>query len=133
MKLLTISLADLSVFLLNSCCRTACQADPASDTGNQNTGNQIRINVFFTANNDADIQEIKAVADSLVTASRNDAGCIDYDFLESTTTPGLFMIIETWENDSLLKIHSQAPHFKKYVPRLNELGQTSSRRFSIEN
>lgn len=91
----------------------------------------IRLNVFYTPNEGADINEIKNIADSLVAASRNDAGCISYDFFESTTTPGSYIIIETWENDSLLDIHSHAPHFEKYVPQLNALGKMRAERFSF--
>lgn len=104
----------------NNCQQTEC-AD-----------NAIRLNVFYTPNDSADIDAIKAVADSLVAASRLDAGCISYDLFESTTTPGSYIIVETWENDSVLDIHSNAPHFAKYVPQLNAMGTMDVQRFTIK-
>ena len=118
---------------LSSCCNKNCNtADAVPDNGvSQNNNEVVRLNVFYTLNDVATADAMKAIADSLVTASRTDQGCITYDMFESTTTPGQYIIIETWQNDSLLTIHSRAPHFEKYVPRLQELGSMSTQRFTI--
>lgn len=91
----------------------------------------IRLNVFYTANNPEDEAKITDIATKLVEASRNDAGCISYDFYKSATVPGEYFILETWENDSVLDIHSNAPHFTEYVPQLRELGNMRAERFMI--
>lgn len=92
----------------------------------------IRLNVFFTIADEANRTQAVEVAKKLVEASRNDAGCISYDFLQSATVPGEYMIIETWENDSLLDLHSKAPHFTEYVPILNNLGVMHTERFLLD-
>ncbi len=92
----------------------------------------IRLNVLYTANDNADHKKIMEIASKLVEASRNDAGCISYDIYKSGTVPGEYIIIETWENDSVLDIHSNAPHFTEYVPQLRSLGTMRAERCQIE-
>ncbi len=118
--------------ILAGCCNKNCETPVATDVEIAKEAKAVRLNVFYEANADADAAEIKAVADSLVAASRTDAGCISYDMYESMTTPRQFIIVETWENDSLLGIHSQAPHFEKYVPQLQALGKMTTQRFLID-
>lgn len=113
----------------------ACSGGKQMDAENQSQegdAQAIRLNVFYTANDTADCVKISEIAGKLVEASRNDAGCISYDCYQSVTVPGEFIIVETWENDSLLDIHSNAPHFAEYVPQLQSLGNMSAERFYIE-
>ena len=51
---------------------------------------------------------------------------------ESVTTPRQYIIVETWENDSVLGVHSNAPHFAHFVPQLQALGTMETQRFLIE-
>ncbi|MDE6367935.1 MAG: antibiotic biosynthesis monooxygenase [Muribaculaceae bacterium] len=133
MKKLASFVAALAIILC-SCCNKNC--DNAATTPDAVASDQkseiVRLNVFYTLNDLANADAAKTIADSLVAASRNDAGCISYDMFESTTTPGSFIIIETWQNDSLLDIHSHAPHFEKYVPQLRALGTMTAQRCTIE-
>lgn len=124
-----IVLFVLALFM-GSCCHKTCEEPVAEEIAE--TSKIVRLNVFYTLNEDADPAAAKAAGDSLVAASRNDDGCISYDMYESVTTPRQFIIVETWENDSLLGIHSRAPHFEKYVPQLQALGKMSTQRFLIE-
>ena len=119
-------------FFMCSCSQKSCEAPAAADAEIAKEAKIVRLNVFYTLNEGADADAAKAAADRLVAASRTDEGCISYDMYESVTTPRQYIIVETWENDSLLGIHSQAPHFAKYVPQLQELGTMSTQRFLIE-
>lgn len=92
----------------------------------------IRLNVFYTVSEEANREKAVEIAKELVAASRQDAGCISYDMYASATTPGEYIIIEIWENDSVLDIHSNAPHFTTYVPQLRELGDMRAERFEIK-
>lgn len=129
MKKLFLAVALLSAAMMSCCdsksCDKQCDTDQCAEVQNR----PLRLNVFYTPNEGANIDTIKAIADSLVALSRTDAGCISYDFFESTTTPGSYIIVETWENDSVLDIHSQAPHFVKYVPQLQALGSMDLQKF----
>lgn len=116
---------------------TACSGNKqpyaADNVEEENTPEQmIRLNVFYTANDTADEAKITEIATKLVEASRNDAGCISYDFYKSGTVPGEYIIMETWENDSVLDIHSNAPHFTEYVPQLQALGNMRAQRFMLD-
>ncbi|MDE5567708.1 MAG: antibiotic biosynthesis monooxygenase [Muribaculaceae bacterium] len=117
---------------MGSCCNKNCETPVATDVEIAKEPKAIRLNVFYTLNEDADPAAAKSAGDSLVAASRNDVGCISYDMYESVTTPRQFIIIETWENDSVLDIHSNAPHFKHFVPQLQALGNMQVQRFLIE-
>lgn len=125
----------IAAALCAAACFTACDCGKkCSCASNEDpSASQIlRLNVFYTLNDTADAQRAKEIARKLVEASRQDAGCLSYDFLESTTVPGEFMVIETWENDSMLNIHSQAPHFLEYVPQLKSIGEMRTQRFAID-
>lgn len=129
-KFLHTALTLVAALAAASCCeKTECAQTPSAPATDNQT---VRLNVFYTLNEGADADHVKNIADSLVAASRNDEGCISYDFFESTTTPGQYMIIETWANDSLLQIHSNAPHFVKFVPQLEQSGTMTMQRFTVE-
>lgn len=117
-------------------CFTGCNCNQKGTCATAQDGNAdaqiLRLNVFYTLNDTADAPRAKEIARKLVEASRNDAGCLSYDFLESTTVPGEYMVIETWENDSMLNIHSNAPHFLEYVPQLKSMGEMRTQRFLID-
>ena len=83
----------------------------------------IRLNAFFTAKDDTDLDQLLKLTTELVEKSRQDEGNKAYDLFESTTRPGVFMFCETWENDECLDRHSNAPHFIYAVPRIEELSK----------
>lgn len=56
-----------------------------------------------------------------VTASRNDAGNIDYEAHQVEGEPGTFVIFERWESREALDGHLRAPRMQDLVPRLLEL------------
>ena len=81
----------------------------------------IRLNAFFTVKAGVTTAQVKAVADELVTLSRQDKGNKGYDLFESTTQPGIFMFCESWENEEVLKQHAASEHFKRIVPQIEAL------------
>lgn len=102
------------------------------ESSEQNSAEKkVRINVFYSVSDDSICSTVENLAGKLVESSRNDNGCISYDFLKSTTTPREYLIVETWENDSLLTLHSNTSHFMEYVPQLKSLGKMKSERFYI--
>lgn len=130
MKRLAVFAAAIAVMLC-ACCNKNCETATTEEADAQPQNKVVRLNVFYTLNDAANADAAKAIADSLVAASRNDSGCISYDMFESTTLPGEYIIVETWENDSLLDVHSRAPHFEKYVPLLRDLGTMATQRCLI--
>lgn len=57
----------------------------------------------------------------LVTPTRAEAGCVQYDLHESNTEPGLFVFYETWKAESDLDAHFQTPHMQAFHARIPEL------------
>lgn len=47
---------------------------------------------------------------TLVTASREEDGCLAYDLFESTAAPGTFFMIEAWRSQVDLDAHLQTTH-----------------------
>ncbi|MBD5198453.1 MAG: antibiotic biosynthesis monooxygenase [Bacteroidales bacterium] len=91
----------------------------------------LRLNVFFTLADQANKEAAEKAGKELVAASLNDNGCIGYDMLASTTRPGEYMIIETWQDAPSLEAHMNAPHFTTLVPRLQELGEMRIEQFEF--
>lgn len=54
----------------------------------------IRLNAFLKVD-EKDRQRVLSLGNQLVDKSRQDEGCISYDFFESTTISGVFMFCET--------------------------------------
>ena len=65
--------------------------------------------------------DMKAFMTKAVTASRFDAGNIDYEAHEVEGQPGVFVIFERWESREALEGHLQAPRMQELVPQLEEL------------
>ena len=91
----------------------------------------IRLNVFYSLADLAYKEAAEKAGKELVAASLNDKGCIGYDMLASSTRPGEYMIIETWEDAPSLEVHMNAPHFTNLVPRLQELGEMRIEQFEF--
>ena len=81
----------------------------------------IRLNVFIqvSAENRAAVLES---AKELVAYSLKDNGCIAYDVFESATRSDVLMICETWKDEKSLNKHEESEHFRRLVPKLQELG-----------
>ena len=67
------------------------------------------------------IDEVKKIYEELVTLTRKENGCISYRLFQDITNPRLLALIEEWKSDEALDLHLQTEHFKRLVPKLNEL------------
>lgn len=88
----------------------------------------LRLNCFFQAK-EGKYDEALQAAIALTAASLKDEGNIAYDTFESATSPDVFMICETWQDEESLKKHMAADHFKLYVGKLEELGTLKLEQF----
>ena len=64
---------------------------------------------------------MKAFMTAAVTASRHDAGNIDYEAHQVEGQPGSFVIFERWESREAFEGHLQAPRMQDLVPQLLDL------------
>lgn len=59
--------------------------------------------------------DLVRIANALVTASRQDEGCISYRFYEDTEIANDFVFIEEWESDDALQKHFATPHIAEFM------------------
>lgn len=55
------------------------------------------------------------VAQKVASASREEAGCIDYRFYEDSEQPNRFVFVEEWESEAALQEHFRAPHIAEFM------------------
>lgn len=67
--------------------------------------------------------ELRNALIGLVTPTRKENGCVNYDLHASPEHPGRFLFHENWTSKAALEIHLQSPHIQALLPRVNELCQ----------
>jgi quinol monooxygenase YgiN len=65
--------------------------------------------------------ELRSFVAVAVTASRHDAGCIDYEAHEVEGQPGTFIIYERWVIRKALDAHFREPRMEHLIPQLEAL------------
>jgi len=61
------------------------------------------------------------LAQGMLTPSRDEKGCISYDFFADTVEPGAFHFFEEWESQEALKKHGQTDHYQRYTQAIADL------------
>lgn len=74
---------------------------------------KLTIVAHVTANADA-VDVVKSELEKLIAPSRNDAGCLQYDFHQDNDDPAYFMFYENWTSRELWQAHMETPHLKAY-------------------
>ncbi len=59
-------------------------------------------------------------AQDLIESTRLESGCIGYDLFASTENDNVLMMLEKWENQSVLDLHMQTDHFKEFGKAIEE-------------
>lgn len=65
--------------------------------------------------------ELRAVLLGLLSPTRQEPGCLNYDLHQSPDDPAKFLFHENWTSKAALDVHLQSPHIKKLLPRVDEL------------
>ena len=65
--------------------------------------------------------ELRNALIELVTPTRKEPGCLNYDLHASPDSPGRFLFHENWTSKSALETHLQSPHIQALLPRVDEL------------
>ena len=91
----------------------------------------IRLNCFFLANDGEQFKTALQAAVALTEHSQKHEGCIAYDVFQSATRQDVFLICETWVDQTSLDKHSAMPEFKKYSPMMRQCGQMKVERFEF--
>ena len=75
-----------------------------------------------------------AMARDLVMATRNEAGCITYEFYRGLSDPDTLVIFQEWETKDALVNHLSTPHVEAFLRRLPEIsdGGITTRRYLVQ-
>lgn len=65
--------------------------------------------------NPAKIDLVKAELMKLISITRAEEGCINYDLHQDNENPAHFMFYENWESRELWQTHMSAPHLAAYM------------------
>jgi quinol monooxygenase YgiN len=60
-------------------------------------------------------------AKNLISATRQEAGCISYDLLASTEDEDVLIMLERWEDMDSLDKHMNTRHFKQFGATIEHL------------
>lgn len=81
----------------------------------------IRLNAFARLESGNRRGELIAAAAELVKLSRQEKGCVAYDFFASETSAQNFMFCETWIDQTALDAHAASEHFIRLVATIEEI------------
>ena len=69
--------------------------------------------VIFVAKEE-NIEELKALLNTMIDASREEDGCLFYYIHQMSEKPTTFVVLESWENDEALEGHKHSAHYLHY-------------------
>ena len=58
--------------------------------------------------------QLKTLLESMVTASRQEEGCLHYSIYQFEKEMARFVVVETWENEEALNGHKHSKHYIHY-------------------
>lgn len=61
-----------------------------------------------------DVEVLRSAARIAAAATRQEPGCVIYEFSEDIETPGRFRVYEEWRSAEDLAAHGKAPHMKAF-------------------
>lgn len=56
------------------------------------------------------VEEARPVFDTLIAASRQEAGVVSYDLYESASVPNTYVMVERYRDQAALEEHMASPH-----------------------
>lgn len=91
----------------------------------------VRLNISLIVEKDENRKPLKEAVVELLELSMHEKGCIDYDLYGSLINDDRMLIYETWEDKAALIAHMQSEHFKRLVPRIQELSTMTLEEFDF--
>lgn len=65
--------------------------------------------------------QVKQELLKLLSTTRTEAGCINYDMHKSRDNKAHFLFYENWTNQEALNKHLETPHLKNFLNQANQL------------
>lgn len=76
------------------------------------------MSVYLTAiikSTPGNAEQLKAILKTLVSGSKSEAACLQYDLHQVQEDPNVFIFHEEWASQEGLDAHNSAPHLKKFA------------------
>ena len=75
------------------------------------------------------------LARRMADATREEVGCISYDFYVGLADPNTLMLFQEWENMDCLMGHFQTPHMDEFLQELPNVvsGEIITRRYAVQS
>jgi quinol monooxygenase YgiN len=71
-------------------------------------------------------EELRALLDAMVVASRAEPGNLQYDLWRDHADAGRFVLMELYTDDAAVAAHRASPHFKNYLAKINDLAERTA-------
>jgi quinol monooxygenase YgiN len=81
----------------------------------------VRVVAHFAIRPDKIDEFIRAATAALVTPTRREPGCIEYDLCQDISDPTRFAMVELWESEAALDTHLALPSLQEAVMRLTPM------------
>ena len=87
--------------------------------------NPVKIVAILTAK-PGKADALKALMDTMVTASRAEPGNLRYDLWREKAEPNRIVIDELYASDDAVAAHRAAPHFQDYLAKIGDLAERTA-------
>jgi quinol monooxygenase YgiN len=64
---------------------------------------------------------VREILQGLLSPTRAEAGCINYDLHQSQTDPAVFVFYENWTSEAHLEAHAKSAHIQSFRKAAGEL------------
>ena len=90
----------------------------------------VRINGVMTVD-EGHRDSLMMLIREMVELSRQDTGCIHYEYYEKASVPNQLLLIETWMSREALEEHKATSHFRRLVPQIGRFSNMKAARFML--
>jgi quinol monooxygenase YgiN len=75
------------------------------------------------------------LARQMAVATREEIGCISYDFYVGLSDPNTLMLFQEWESMEALMGHFQTEHMEEFLQQLPDLvsGEITTKRYAVQS
>lgn len=80
----------------------------------------------------ANLASLRPHMAAMMAASQAEDGCLDYNYAEDVTEPGLIHVFERWRDQAALDAHFKTPHLARWRAAWPAFGVSDRRLFAYE-
>lgn len=110
-------------FTLLSLLFVGCNSKPTTTTqentiivkndADERTGDELKIIAIMKVKPE-NIEALKPIFQTIVTASQEEEGCIDYNLCQDINDSTKFVMVEEWKSQAAIDSHNNTDHFKAF-------------------